>query len=56
MQNKSNLMQELDKMKRVINRAIPDAPMKLYYAWMQQLVKMHFHKHVHLRKLQMSQV
>lgn len=26
MQNKSNLMQELDKMKRVINRAIPDAP------------------------------
>lgn len=56
MQNKSNLMQELDKMKRVINRAIPDAPMKLYYVWMQQLVKMHFHKHVHLRKLQMSQV
>lgn len=56
LQNKSNLMQELDKMKRVINRAIPDAPMKLYYVWMQQLVKMHFHKHVHLRKLQMSQV
>ena len=26
LQNKSNLMQELDKMKRVINRAIPDAP------------------------------
>lgn len=26
LQNKSNLMQELDKMKRVISRAIPDAP------------------------------
>ena len=26
LQNKSNLMQELDKMKRVISRAVPDAP------------------------------
>ena len=26
LQNKSNLMQELDKMKRVISRSIPDAP------------------------------
>lgn len=56
MQNKSNLMQELDKMKRVINRAIPDAPHEALLCLMQQLVKMHFHKHVHLRKLQMSQV
>ena len=31
LQNKSNLMQELDKMKRVISRAVPDAPMKHYY-------------------------
>lgn len=31
LQNKSNLMQELDKMKRVISRAVPDAPHELYY-------------------------
>ena len=31
LQNKSNLMQELDKMKRVISRAVPMHPMKHYY-------------------------
>ena len=56
LQNKVNLMNELEKIHRVISREVPNAPHEVLLALMQRQVKMHLFKHKRLKKQQMLQV